>query len=376
METDLLIVGGGISGLTATWQLQNAGLKVCLVEARDRVGGRILTQGKASCDMGPSWFWPGQPLIASLLDKFGIPVFEQFSKGKVLWQDAQGHVEEYPLASPMAGALRIQGGIGTLTQRIATEISAENLLLGHALQGLQLQADGVRAMVQGPEGALEISAKQVALAIPPRLAGTLAYTPKLPHETQQLLAETPTWMAGHAKFFGLYDKPFWREQGFCGTAMSRHGPLAEIHDASPLDTGGGYSLFGFVGLAAETRAQLGEAKLINMATEQLVSIYGEQARGYREAFIKDWSTESFTAGPRDQEPQMHHPQYGLNPNLGEQWLGRLKFISSESSFTNGGLIEGALEAARRYAKEIIGSDTFSVNGERLSHTASMNWDWL
>ena len=68
METEILIVGGGISGLTAAWQLQQAGRKVCLIEARDRVGGRILTQGAADCDMGPSWFWPGQPLVASLLE--------------------------------------------------------------------------------------------------------------------------------------------------------------------------------------------------------------------------------------------------------------------------------------------------------------------
>ena len=60
MGIDILIVGGGISGLTASWQLQNAGLKVCLIEARERVGGRILTQGDSACDMGPSWFWQGQ----------------------------------------------------------------------------------------------------------------------------------------------------------------------------------------------------------------------------------------------------------------------------------------------------------------------------
>ena len=72
---DILIVSGGISRLTESWQLQNAGLKVCLIEARERVGGRILTQGDAFCDMGPSWFWLGQPLVSSLLDKFKIPSF-------------------------------------------------------------------------------------------------------------------------------------------------------------------------------------------------------------------------------------------------------------------------------------------------------------
>ena len=375
MQTDFLIVGGGISGLTAAWQLQNAGLKVCLIEARDRVGGRILTEGEASCDLGPSWFWPGQPLIASLLDKFEIPSFEQFSKGKVLWQDEQGHVQDYPMRSPMAGALRIQGGAGALIQRIATEISAENLMLGHALKGLQIHEDGVRAEVHGPEGDMEILAKQVALAIPPRLAGALVYRPELPERSQQLLESIPTWMAGHAKFFALYDEPFWRELGFCGTTMSRQGPLAEIHDASS-HAGGGYGLFGFVGLDAKTRAQLGEAELIRMATEQLVQIYGEKARLYKEVFIKDWSTESFTAGPRDQEPQRHHPRYGLNPDLGATWSGRLKFISSESSFTNGGLIEGALEAGRGYAKEMIGAEAFSGKGDRVPHTASMAWEWL
>ncbi len=353
MQTDILIVGAGISGLTAAWQLQNAGKKICLIEARDRVGGRILTRTEPTCDMGPSWYWPGQPLIASLLKKFGIPSFEQHAQGKVLWQDAQGRVQEYPMASPMAGALRIQGGVGALTDRIATEISADHLQLRHVLKGLQIQPDGVRATVQGPEGELEIDARQVALAIPPRVAGALPFTPKLPDETQQLLASTPTWMAGHAKFFALYDQPFWRELGLCGTAMSQRGPLAEIHDASS-QTGDGYSLFGFLGVDAETRTQLGETELFGMITAQLVNIYGEQARAYKNVFLQDWSTKPFTAGPRDQERQMHHPKYGLDPDLGEAWTGRLKFISSESSFTNGGLIEGALEAAQRYTQEIIG----------------------
>ena len=73
---------------------------------------------------------------------------------------------------------------------------------------------------------------------------------------------------------------------------------------------------------------------------------------------------------------MHHPKYGLDPDLGEAWTGRLKFISSESSFTNGGLIEGALEAAQRYVKATIDSDSFSSEKKRMPHTASMSWDWL
>lgn len=87
----IVIIGSGISGLTAALQLQSVGFKVVLLEARDRIGGRILTldnQGTADgglgaqCDMGPSWFWRGQPMIARLLEKFDISYHEQFSDGR------------------------------------------------------------------------------------------------------------------------------------------------------------------------------------------------------------------------------------------------------------------------------------------------------
>lgn len=42
-ESDVLILGAGISGLQAAWLLEEQGLKVTVIEARERVGGRIMT---------------------------------------------------------------------------------------------------------------------------------------------------------------------------------------------------------------------------------------------------------------------------------------------------------------------------------------------
>ena len=332
------------------------------MEARTRFGGRILTVGGedgSDCDLGPSWFWPGQPLVASLLNHFDISHYDQFIDGAVLIQQMDGRVEKIMEPSPMAGSRRIRGGIGCLTDMIVNEIDASHRFLSHRVTGVSIDKDLVTVDVQGPSRKLKAHAKQVALAIPPRLAAGLAFSPELPTETMRALTETPTWMAGHAKFFAIYDQPFWREKGLCGTVFSQCGPLAEIHDASP-DSGPGFSLFGFSRIDAKGRDSMGQSEFNSQAISQLAVLFGDEANRPKAVHFQDWSSEQFTASADDRNPQSHHPQYGMNFQLGSAWDGKLELISSETSFNNGGLIEGALEAGLRFANRIT--------GQKIPHT--------
>ena len=56
-RTDLLVVGAGISGLAVARAAANKGLKVIVLEARDRIGGRIFTDYSLGwpLDLGASW---------------------------------------------------------------------------------------------------------------------------------------------------------------------------------------------------------------------------------------------------------------------------------------------------------------------------------
>ena len=384
-------MGGGISGLAAAWQLNKRGQSVTVVEARERVGGRIWTVDHRStagetiesfCDLGPSWFWDGQPLIRQLLEQFDIPFFQQHAAGDTLYQQQSGAVDRLAQPSPMSGALRVAGGLGSLTDALAKSLNPNQLRLQHVVRSIRSKKlDGqssppMQIVCDIPSGEVEFDAEHVVLALPPRLAAGIEFTPALPSSTFDQFSATPTWMAGHAKFFAVYDRPFWREQGLCGSAISRKGPLAEIHDASP--TGGRcFSLFGFAGIPPQNRARVGAARLEELALEQLVELFGGDAATPLAVQLQDWSCEDFTATAADQVPQTRHPQYGLRPDLGTHWQDRVHLISSETSFVNGGLVEGALEGAHRLISQFTDADADAVvDGQSAQHTASMGWDWL
>ena len=83
MKTEIAIVGGGLAGLSLAARLQNAKVDFLLFEARPRLGGRIavLTTPTGAVDLGPSWFWPGQPRIANLIEVLGLQPFAQYAQG-------------------------------------------------------------------------------------------------------------------------------------------------------------------------------------------------------------------------------------------------------------------------------------------------------
>ncbi|MCU1601200.1 MAG: puo 2 [Frankiales bacterium] len=106
---DVVVVGAGLSGLTAASALQHAGRDVLVLEARDRVGGRnhdlALPDGKGVVEMGGQWAGPGQNKVLQLADRLGIKTFETYATGLSVY-GYQGTYQRYngdiPPASPAA----------------------------------------------------------------------------------------------------------------------------------------------------------------------------------------------------------------------------------------------------------------------------------
>ena len=77
-KTDLIVIGGGVAGLAATRELCAAGLNVALLEARERLGGRILTRQTKDypVELGAEFIHGRPPEILELAAEAGLPLAE------------------------------------------------------------------------------------------------------------------------------------------------------------------------------------------------------------------------------------------------------------------------------------------------------------
>lgn len=358
------IIGGGLSGLYAAHLLEQEGIRDwVLLEGRQSLGGRILSLPAAEpansldrFDLGPAWFWPDyQPQLGLVIDRLGLTRFSQFDAGGTMVernsQEPPQRVNDFA-SSPHS--MRLAGGIGVLIDKLSSGLDPMRIHLQHKVRALRCTGRRVELDVeQLPKGDMGTwHVDHVLVAMPPRLfIQTFDCDPPLPPPLQGQWARTPTWMAPHAKFIAVYDRPFWRDEGLSGHARSACGPMVEIHDASV--PGGSAALFGFVGVPARLRRTLSADALRATCLAQLVRLFGDPAAAPKAQLFKDWACDPFTATLDDLSSGGQHalapdafPDRGL-------WQGRITGVGSEWSPQYPGYLAGCLEAASLGVRALV-----------------------
>ncbi|MEP3278861.1 MAG: NAD(P)/FAD-dependent oxidoreductase [Stappiaceae bacterium] len=355
MTNDITIIGGGLAGLAIALLLTEQGHRVQVLEARDRVGGRIRSAFDATGDgylgdLGPTWVWPTyQPVVKHWVDKLSLQTFDQYTQGYSVFDEGPGREPETCFLPDQDGSMRFVGGPQALIDALLGRLPRGTVQIGCKVHTVSIENSGVKVHTNDDK-APTISSRKVIVALPPRIA---AHTIKWPEDfsagLKQTLERMPTWMAPHAKVLAVYDKPFWREKGLSGRIASRSGPLVETHDNSGAN-GMPAAIFGFVGWPHTVRKQ--RAGILSQdVLEQLKRCFGSEVTPTA-IHIEDWATDPLVTTPSDLSGPVSHPEVGPAILRQPHCSGRLWFAGSETAAQSPGLIEGALVAAQQTALTI------------------------
>ena len=453
---DVIVVGAGLAGLTAAREIVKAGRSVVLLEARDRVGGRVLNHSLGApgdyAELGAMFTGPTQDRIQALAAETGTATFPTYNTGNNVFF-ANGRREEYPNDTPFGTAppdpvvagdiaaavaqldqmalsvpvdspwtapdaeewdrqtldtwlrdntsgsdefmavtsaateaifgceprdisllytlfyiaasgneqnpgtfernfntgggaqeTRFVGGAQKIALRVAAHLG-KRVVLNAPVRRIEQSSSGVTVT----SDALTATGKRAIVAIPPTLAGRIHYEPALPPLRDQLTQHMPQGTL--MKFEAIYDRPFWREKGLSGQAVSENGPVKVTFDTSPQDGSPGI-MMGFIGgHEARVWEDLPADERRTAALRNLADYFGDEALNPRDVVEFNWSTEVWNRGC---------PVAVLGPgtliDFGRALrvpVERIHWAGTETSTYWNGYMDGAVRSGERAAQEVL-----------------------
>ena len=239
---------------------------------------------------------------------------------------------------------RLVGGSQELSTRIAAELG-DRVVLGAPATAISADASGVVA--ESP--AARIRSRRAVVAVPPPVAGAIAFSPRLPPQRAQLAQRMA--MGWLVKVTAVYDEPFWRADGLSGEALNEEGPVTMTFDNSPPGGCPG-ALVGFVGGADARRfARLGKSERRRAALACFAALFGDRALAAERYLEQDWAAEPWSGGG----PVANFATGGWSaagPVLREP-VGPVHWAGTETATRWCGYLDGAVSSGERAAAEAL-----------------------
>jgi monoamine oxidase len=341
----VIIVGGGLSGLTTSYLLSKKNIHVTVLEASSRLGGRIQTI-KGSLDtpleLGATWFSDMHQNLISLMDILGLKKYPQFSKGTSLFQTKSFEPpQKFFVPEAENPSYRLAGGTQTLIDSLVNCIPSENIKLNTEVVSIkEIENEIVVETVHGEH----FYADKVILCLPPQLIHSkIKFSPLLPENIIQILPTVQTWMAGAIKFVLEFERPFWREKGYSGMLYSHAGIVVEMYDHTNVEE----NKFGFTGFLNGGSSSYSQEVRKELVLRQLTELLGKDILNFNYYTDKIWTDEFVLNG--NQIIQRPHQNNG-HPLLQKSYMNdKVHFAGTESATEFSGYMEGAIISALKIA---------------------------
>ena len=342
IKTDILIIGGGLTGLTLAYYLKSINIKVKILEANNTVGGRIKTQyntNQAPIELGATWLIDQQTNALALLKALDIPVFEQHYGNTAIYHPNQDQAAQLVQLPPNnAASYRVANGTYSIIKALEQKLDTNTIACNQIVQSIKLLPNGLEAKTNDTT----YHCKHIVSTLPPLLfSKNITIKPALPIAIQDLLKNTHTWMHNSIRIGFTYKAPFWKAERTSGTIYSSVSIIQEFYDHSNTDKNL-HALSGFINPSFSKHTKE-ERKIL--ALKQLQSYYGDQALDFESYEECDWSNQKHTTIESDSFliPQANNG----HPLFKDTYLDNKLFIAgAETSTVFPGKMEGAITSAQ------------------------------
>lgn len=232
LNKKIVIIGGGLSGLTLAYLLSKKGISTTVLEASTRLGGRIQTINGAHytpLELGATWFSDVHHNLLDLIQELDLVKYPQYSGGISLFQTKSFEPAQQFFVPPSESpSYRLAGGTQVLIDRLAEKLPAGTIQLEKRVTSISSEKNCLTVSLADRTF---MDADRVVICLPPSLAAScIQFLPGLPETVCQILPTVQTWMAGAIKFTLEYSEPFWRKDGYSGMLYSHAGIVTEMYD--------------------------------------------------------------------------------------------------------------------------------------------------
>lgn len=222
------------------------------------------------------------------------------------------------------------------------------------LEGRILKDRPVRMIRQDTEGVVlsgdgfSFSARKAVVAMPPALLDRIAWEPALSDERMQLCRRM--FMGCVWKCYAVYPRPFWRERGLNGIAVSDEGHASLVFDNSPADGSRGILMAFVLADRAREFSRLAEDEREQSIIRSLCLLFGQEARKPLKYVDRGWAGEEWSGGCYAGIMGPH--TLSRLGHLLRTPFGHVHWAGTETSDVWNGYMEGAVRSGERAAQEV------------------------
>ncbi len=369
-RVDVIVVGAGLSGLVAAYELDRAGHDVRVVEARNEAGGRAQTLREPFDDgliaeTGPARIPPGHDLTLGYIDHFGIetsPFYTQ--EGEYLVVSSQEVRQRQTPSVFLRGGrdawLKIPAGTDALPMAFA-EALGDRVRTNSPVTRVVRDETGVVATFGTGDAAEELRGNRLICTVPLPVIDKIEFDPVL-SEAKRAAFEATSYQ-DVTRVYVQYAQRRWEDDGLNGWGLSYVDQYSEFwHPTWNQEGPRGILMSYMFGNMARAVAAMGPGAIVPGFIDRFDGLFPGSREVAEHGTHFAWEHQPWIGAAYTN----YDPPFSEHPELASH-EGPIHFAGEHAS-GNRGWMQGALESGLRAASEIDAT----VTGERSRATVAIS----